>query len=155
MVRPLSALIGPALALTVLTVPASGQTPPPPQTVELFPQDPGSAVVEALQVVARPPGPALWLVEKGGAKLYVVGSAPPLPHQLKWDSPRLNRAMVSAYASIFSAIGALGGVDLGAFGLGGLFSQASVIWGDLDGDANSDFAVLVSGSGLSTSGWLL
>jgi hypothetical protein len=66
------------------------------QTTDLVPSDPGSAVVEELQVVARPPGPALWLVEKGGAKLYVVGSAPPLPHQLKWDSPRLNRAMDEA-----------------------------------------------------------
>jgi uncharacterized protein YbaP (TraB family) len=66
------------------------------QTTDLMPTDPGSAVVEELQVVARPPGPALWLVEKGGAKLYVVGSAPPLPHQLKWDSPRLNRAMDQA-----------------------------------------------------------
>jgi serralysin len=67
----------------------------------------------------------------------------------------VGQIMVSTYASIFSAVGALGGVDLGLFGLSGLFSQASVIWGDLDGDANSDFAVLVSGSGLSTSGWLL
>jgi uncharacterized protein YbaP (TraB family) len=93
MVRRISALIG--AALTALALPAWAQTQPP-QSVELFPQDPGSAVVEELQVVARPPGPALWLVEKGGAKLYVVGSAPPLPHQLKWDSPRLNRAMDQA-----------------------------------------------------------
>jgi uncharacterized protein YbaP (TraB family) len=97
MVRRISALIGgAALLLTTQALPASAQTPAPGQTVELFPQDPGSAVVEELQVVARPPGPALWLVEKGGAKLYVVGSAPPLPHQLKWDSPRLNRAMDQA-----------------------------------------------------------
>jgi len=97
MVRRISALIGgAALAFTVMTPPTSAQTPPPAQTVELFPQDPGSAVVEELQVIARPPGPALWLVEKGEAKLYVVGSAPPLPHQLKWDSPRLNRAMGEA-----------------------------------------------------------
>lgn len=96
MVRRISALIGgAALAFTTLVLPAPAQTPPP-QTVELLPQDPGSAVVEELLVVARPPGPALWLVEKGGAKLYVVGSAPPLPHQLKWDSPRLNRAMDEA-----------------------------------------------------------
>jgi uncharacterized protein YbaP (TraB family) len=98
MARRIPALIGgAALGLAVLASQAWAQTPPPPpRTVELFPQDPGSAVVEELQVVARPPGPALWLVEKGGAKLYVVGSAPPLPHQLKWDSPRLNRAMDQA-----------------------------------------------------------
>jgi serralysin len=63
--------------------------------------------------------------------------------------------MVSSYSSIFGAIGALGGVDLGAYGWG-LWGGASIVWGDLDGDANSDFAVLVSGGGaLSTSGWLL
>lgn len=94
MVRGISALIGGAVLAFSST--AGAQAPPPAQSVELFPQDPGSAVVEELQVVARPPGPALWLVEKGGAKLYVVGSAPPLPHQLKWDSPRLNRAMDQA-----------------------------------------------------------
>jgi uncharacterized protein YbaP (TraB family) len=98
MVRRISALIG-AATLALAAVSAFAQTPAPktpPQSIELFPQDPGSAVVEELQVVARPPGPARWLVEKGGAKLYVVGSAPPLPHQLKWDSPRLNRAMDQA-----------------------------------------------------------
>ena len=67
----------------------------------------------------------------------------------------VGQIMVSSYANIIKAIGALGGVEVGAFGLGGLFSQASVIWGDLDGDANSDFAVLVSGGGVSTNGWLL
>ncbi|WP_233243377.1 TraB/GumN family protein, partial [Caulobacter sp. HMWF025] len=77
-----------ALALLVSTAHA--------QTVELTPADPGSAVVSELLVVARPPGPALWLVEKGGARLYVVGSAAPLPHQLAWRSPRLERALDKA-----------------------------------------------------------
>ena len=41
------------------------------QTVDLglATEGPGSAVVEELLVVARAPGPAIWLVEKGGAKL--------------------------------------------------------------------------------------
>jgi len=86
-----------ALSATLVAAPGLAQTPGTPEpTVELFPADPGSAVVSELLVVSRPPGPALWLVEKGGAKLYVIGSAPPLPHQLKWDSPRLNRALDSA-----------------------------------------------------------
>ena len=67
----------------------------------------------------------------------------------------LGQIVVSTYSSIFSALGALGGVDVGVFGLGGLFSQAWIVWGDLDGDATSDFAVLVSGSGVSAGGWLL
>jgi serralysin len=72
-----------------------------------------------------------------------------------WTAGGAGQLMVSAYSNIFSALGALGGVDIGVFGLGGLFSKASIVWGDLDGDAKSDFAVLVSGNGVSTSGWLL
>jgi serralysin len=63
--------------------------------------------------------------------------------------------MVSTYSSLLGAVAALGGVDLGAYGLAGLFGRASIIWGDLDGDADSDFALLVSGGGLSTTGWFL
>jgi hypothetical protein len=119
MVRRISALIGgAALAFTTLVLPASAQTPPP-QTVELLPQDPGSAVVEELLVVARPPGPALWLVEKGGAKLYVVGSAPPLPHQLKWDSPRLNRAMDEASLVLVPPEASVGPLQITKFFLTG------------------------------------
>ncbi len=120
MVRCISALIGGAvLAFTAFA--AGAQTPPPPpaRTVELFPQDPGSAVVEELLIVARPPGPALWLVEKGGAKLYVVGSAPPLPHQLKWDSPRLNRAMDQASLVLIPPEASVGPMQMTKFLLTG------------------------------------
>ena len=121
MARRIPALIGgAALGLAVLAPQAWAQTPPPPaHTVELFPQDPGSAVVEELQVVARPPGPALWLVEKGGAKLYVVGSAPPLPHQLKWDSPRLNRAMDQASLVLIPPEASVGPLQVTKFFLTG------------------------------------
>lgn len=121
MVGRISALVGGA-ALALLVSTASAQAPsqaPPPQTVELFPQDPGSAVVEELQVVARPPGPALWLVEKGAAKLYVVGSAPPLPHQLKWDSPRLNRAMDEASLVLVPPEASVGPMQVAKFFLTG------------------------------------
>ncbi|MBO9558860.1 MAG: TraB/GumN family protein [Caulobacter sp.] len=119
MVRRISALLGgAALALTALAFPATAQTPQP-QTVQLFPQDPGSAVVEELWVVARPPGPALWLVEKGGAKLYVVGSAPPLPHQLKWDSPRLDRALDQASLVLVPPEASVGPLQITKFFLTG------------------------------------
>jgi hypothetical protein len=117
MVRRITALIGGALL--ALSASAAGSQTPLPQTVELFPQDPGSAVVEELQVVARPPGPALWLVEKGGAKLYVVGSAPPLPHQLKWDSPRLNRAMDEASLVLVPPEASVGPLQITKFFLTG------------------------------------
>jgi serralysin len=72
-----------------------------------------------------------------------------------WTGGGVGQLMISSYSSLFGAVGALGGVDLGAYALAGLFGRAAVIWGDLDGDATSDFAVLVSGSSLSTDGWLL
>jgi hypothetical protein len=114
-----------AVAALALASPAGAQTPAPapPQTpstaVELFPADPGSAVVEELLVVARPPGPALWLVEKGGAKLYVLGSAPPLPHQLKWDSPRLDRAMGEASLVLVPPEASVGPLQITKFVLTG------------------------------------
>src|SRR6188508_1193457 len=124
MVRRIAALIGgaafafAALPFSALAQTAAGQIVPS-QTVELIPQDPGSAVVEELQVVARPPGPALWLVEKGGAKLYVVGSAPPLPHQLKWESPRLNRAMDQASLVLVPPEASVGPLQIAKFLLTG------------------------------------
>jgi hypothetical protein len=117
MVRRITALIGGAVL--ALSASAAWAQTPPPQTVELFPQDTGSAVVEELQVVARPPGPALWLVEKGGAKLYVVGSAPPLPHQLKWDSPRLDRAMSEASLVLVPPEASVGPLQITKFFLTG------------------------------------
>jgi uncharacterized protein YbaP (TraB family) len=92
-----SKLVPLALAIAI-SAPAFAQTTPPPPTVDLG-QAPGqdeSAVVAELTVVAKPLGPAVWLAEKDGAKLYILGSAPPLPHQLKWESPRLNKALDKA-----------------------------------------------------------
>jgi len=86
------------IALSALTLALTLSAAARAQTVDLGPalDGPGSAVVEELLVVARAPGPAIWLVEKGGAKLYVVGSAAPLPHQMAWKSPRLERALDQA-----------------------------------------------------------
>lgn len=110
-----------AVAALALAASADAQTPSPPpaQTVELFPTDPGSAVVSELLVVARPPGPALWLVEKGDAKLYVLGSAPPLPHQLKWDSPRLDRVMGEASLVLVPPEASVGPLQVTKFFLSG------------------------------------
>lgn len=72
-----------------------------------------------------------------------------------WVANGVGQLMVSSYSSLFGAVAALGGVDLGAYALAGLFGKASIIWGDVDGDAESDFAVLVSGSSLTTDNWLL
>jgi uncharacterized protein YbaP (TraB family) len=112
-----------AVAALALASPTGAQTPAPSQApataIELVPTDPGSAVVEELLVVARPPGPALWLVEKGGAKLYVLGSAPPLPHQLKWDSPRLDRALGEASLVLIPPEASVGPLQVTKFFLTG------------------------------------
>jgi uncharacterized protein YbaP (TraB family) len=83
-----------ALALSALLAVQAAPAP----TVDLgqAPAQDESAVVAELTVVAKPPGPAVWLVEKDGAKLYILGSAHPLPHRLKWESPRLNKALDKA-----------------------------------------------------------
>lgn len=112
--RPAALAVVAALTFA-FAVPAVAQTP----NVELQPTDPGSAVVEELLVVARPPGPALWLVEKNGAKLYVLGSAAPLPHQLKWDSPRLNRALDQASVVLVPPEASVGPMQITKFLLTG------------------------------------
>lgn len=52
-----------------------------------------SAVVEELVIEGRPMGPALWTVKRGEAEVVVLGGLAPLPHQLTWTSPRLERAL--------------------------------------------------------------
>jgi serralysin len=71
-----------------------------------------------------------------------------------WTASGVGQVMVTAYSNVFKAIGALGGVDLGVYGWG-LGGKVSVVWGDIDGDGQSDFAVLVDDNSVSTSGWLL
>ncbi|OYW26606.1 MAG: TraB/GumN family protein [Caulobacter sp. 12-67-6] len=91
------------------------------QTLDLgaAPEGPGSAVVEELLVVARAPGPAIWLVEKGGARLYVVGSAVPLPHPMAWKSPRLERALDQADLLLVPPKASVGPAQIAGFVLKG------------------------------------
>lgn len=116
MVASKSAL--PALALSLfLAAPALAQTAPPPPTVDLgaAPAQDESAVVAELTIVAKPPGPAVWLVQKDDAKLYILGSAPPLPHQLKWESPRLNKALDKASLVLVPPEAAVGVTQIAGF----------------------------------------
>jgi serralysin len=71
-----------------------------------------------------------------------------------WTSSGVGQLMVSTYSNVLKAVGALGGVDLGAYGWG-LGGRVSIVWGDIDGDGVSDFGVLVADNSVSTSGWLL
>jgi uncharacterized protein YbaP (TraB family) len=59
--------------------------------------DPGfSDLIEALEVVAPPPGPAIWRAKKGDSELIVLGGLSPLPHALVWDTGRVERALDGA-----------------------------------------------------------
>lgn len=55
-----------------------------------------SPLVEALEVVAKPPGPALWRVSRGGSEVVIVGTVSPIAHQQTWDSRRVERALSDA-----------------------------------------------------------
>lgn len=81
--------LGLLLALVGLFVAAAGARA---QEVAAPPTD-LSAVVEELVIEGRPMGPALWRVKRGDAEVVVLGGLAPLPHQLKWTSPRLERAL--------------------------------------------------------------
>lgn len=99
-----------AVALSLAGLPALGQAPQPPkapaQTVDagargsilLAPPaaEGESTVVEALEVVAHAPGPAMWTVTRGDSQVVIIGGYTPLPHQLEWDHRRLDRALTGA-----------------------------------------------------------
>lgn len=55
-----------------------------------------SPMVEALEVVAKPPGPALWRVTRGASEVVIVGTVSPIAHQQTWDSRRVERALSGA-----------------------------------------------------------
>lgn len=68
-----------ALALAAAATPVLGQ-------------DAGeTALVDALVVNARTPGPAWWSVSKGNAKVWVLGIGVPVPADTKWDIKAFER----------------------------------------------------------------
>lgn len=85
----MAATLALTLTLTLGTGAAGAQVPDPGPS-------PSSAVVEDLVVTGHPPGPALWRVRRGQAEVVVLGGLTPLPHQLRWSSPRLERALDGA-----------------------------------------------------------
>jgi uncharacterized protein YbaP (TraB family) len=98
-----------ALAFSAAAV---AQSPPAAEPAPAAPTDPnaavdlGSSVVEALEVVAQPPGPALWKVSKGGSEVVVLGSVKPIAHSLVWDTGRLDRALDGAKVLLIEPVGA-------------------------------------------------
>ncbi|HTI68213.1 MAG TPA: TraB/GumN family protein [Caulobacteraceae bacterium] len=94
--------------------PPPGQPASPTADVDL-----GSPVVEALEVVAQPPGPALWKVTKGASEVVVLGAVRPLPHSLVWDSTRLDRALDGASVLLVQPKFTIGLMDMIRFKVGG------------------------------------
>jgi len=102
-----------AVLLFVLVAgPALAQAPPP--AVDL-----GSPVVEALEVVAKPPGPALWKASMGEAEVTILGGVTPLPHALVWDAARVRRALDGADVLLVPPKPRIGPIDIVKFVLGG------------------------------------
>jgi uncharacterized protein YbaP (TraB family) len=122
----LNALVVPVLALSLLGAPGLAQAPAPavpppgPPLTPLAVVDLGSPVVEALEVVARLPGPALWKVAKGDAEVVVLGSVRPLPHSLAWDTSRVDRALEGASVLLVEPQFKIGVFDMIRFKTGGM-----------------------------------
>jgi len=87
------------LALSAaLAAPADAAPPPPPAAATAPPpvSPDESAVVQELEVIHRPPGPALWRVTHGDSEVVIIGGLSPLPHMLQWNTIRVERALDSA-----------------------------------------------------------
>lgn len=111
--------LGAVLLVLAFSASASAQdapTAPAPAAPEV---DLGSPVVEALEVIAQPPGPALWKVTKGGSEVVVLGAVRPLPHSLAWDSARLDRALDGASVLLVQPKFTIGVMDMIRFKVGG------------------------------------
>lgn len=83
-------LAGLMLATSAFAQPA----PPAPPTAP--PDDGTSTVVAELEVIARPPGPAMWRVKKNGSEVVILGAISPLAHQQVWDHVRVEHALAGA-----------------------------------------------------------
>lgn len=97
-----------AIAAMLLAAPVVAQTPPARD-------DPGSAVLEELTVVARPVGPPLWRVRRGEAELIVVGAVSPIHHQQSWNKRRLEAALGGATLLLAPPEGQFAPLQLASF----------------------------------------
>lgn len=109
-----TALVGSALALCLFGQAAAQPAAPPEPTA-----DDQSAVVEELEVLGRPPGPAMWRAARGSSEVVILGSVSPLPHSLNWDTGRLEKALDGATLLLTPPRPHVGAVDAMAFLLGG------------------------------------
>lgn len=95
----------------LLSLALLAQAPPPPAP-EAGAQDAGSTVVAELEVVGRPPGPALWRARRGDSQVVILGAVSPLPHSLEWDQARVGRALDGARVLLTPPVARAGLIDL-------------------------------------------
>ncbi len=88
------ALLAAASLLTSASA-ADAQPPAAPPPVAAAAED-GSALVAELEIVGRPPGPAMWRVRRGGSEVVILGAVSPLPQSLRWDEAQVGRALDGA-----------------------------------------------------------
>ena len=101
-------MTAPALLLSLaLLAQAPPVAAPPPAAF-----DPGSTVVAELEVVGRPPGPAMWRARRGDSQVIILGAVSPLPHSLEWDQARVGRALDGARVLLTPPVARAGLVDL-------------------------------------------
>ena len=84
------------MAMLPFLLAAALASQPPAPAPPAVPTEEGSTVVAELEVVARPPGPAMWRVSRGGSEVLILGAVSPLPHTLQWDDRRVRRALDGA-----------------------------------------------------------
>jgi TraB/PrgY/gumN family len=87
-----------AAALLIASV-AIAQTPPPPPSdaaTSAADASGGSVLLESLEVIAHPVGPAMWRAQLGGGEVIILGSVTPIHHQQAWDDRRVRRALAGA-----------------------------------------------------------
>ena len=105
--RPLAPLAAVVLASAAATASAQAPTPPPVAPGA----EAGSAVVAELEVIGRPPGPAVWRVRRGASEVLILGAVTPLPHSLKWDDARVRRAISGSRVVLEPPVATAGVLD--------------------------------------------
>ena len=116
MPRPTSALLLAVSLLAGATV-AEAAPPPAPATFSPQPAEDGSALVAELEVVGRPPGPAMWRVRRGDSEVLILGAVSPLPHALAWDDARVRRAIAGARIVLEPPVASAGLLDAPAIAI--------------------------------------
>lgn len=101
----LRVIAGLSASVVLLTASATvAQAPPTPVLA-------GSKVVEALEVVKRLPGPALWKASKPDSELFILGAVTPLRHLQAWDTTRIENAIEDAVVVLLPPEGKVGAFD--------------------------------------------